>query len=58
MLSRWGKAANELEALRSELEEARKDLENGTTTDKLENILFLENAIDCLEWELGNNSNY
>lgn len=43
-----------LDSLKSELREARRDLENGTDRDKLDNIFFLENAIDSLEYEILN----
>ena len=43
-----------LDNLKSELREARRDLENGTDRDKLDNIFFLENAIDSLEYEILN----
>lgn len=43
-----------LDSLKNELAEARRDLENGTDRDKLDNIFFLENAIDSLEYEILN----
>lgn len=43
-----------LDSLKNELREARRDLENGTDRDKLDNIFFLENAIDSLEYEILN----
>ena len=43
-----------LDSLKSELREARRDLEDGTDRDKLDNIFFLENAIDSLEYEILN----
>lgn len=43
-----------LDNLKNELAEARRDLESGTDRDKLENIFFLENAIDSLEYEILN----
>lgn len=43
-----------LDSLKNELREARRDLEDGTNRDKLDNIFFLENAIDSLEYEILN----
>lgn len=43
-----------LDSLKNELREARRDLEDGTDRDKLDNIFFLENAIDSLEYEILN----
>lgn len=43
-----------LDSLKNELVEARRDLEDGVDRDKLDNIFFLENAIDSLEYEILN----
>ena len=43
-----------LDSLKNELREARRDLEDGTDRDKLDNIFFLENAIDSLEYDILN----
>lgn len=43
-----------LDSLKNELAEARRDLGDGVDRDKLDNIFFLENAIDSLEYDILN----
>ena len=56
--SNTSKKEDLLNRLKLDLEEAEKDLENGVTRDKIENIFFLENAIESLEYDICNRDFY